>query len=175
MGQTTLKLSRRQMELFEAHLVWAEGVGRRLCTAHLPPCFEAADLIQAARVGLAKAAKKFDPTVGTPFMGFAHIYVQNECFMFVRRRGYESAKYEELPVAVEGPAAKRPDAQVEAELESAHIRQEMKGLAPEQRRVLDALFWEGVSLTCLARKLHRSAAEVARLRDEAFQMMRERL
>lgn len=168
----TLRLDRGQYALFETHRNWAEGFGRRLCGAHLPPCFEVADVVQAALIGLAKAARLFDAGRGVPFQAFAHPYVQGECFMLVRRRNYESARYEELPVTIEGPRAKQPDIQVEAHLANERLDKALAHLEPAELAAVRALFWEQVSLAVLAARLGMSTGEAARTRDRALERLR---
>jgi len=171
----TLQLKKRQQALFDAHRAWAEAIGRRLCGAHLPPCFEVDDLVQAALVGLTKACREFDETRGVPFCGFAHTYVQCECLMSVRRRGYESAKYEELSLAAQAPAGDRPDVQAEAMVEARRVRDALAKLQPRERQAIRAVFWNSMQLAALGRSLHMRQIEADALLASSLEKLREML
>lgn len=171
----TLQLKKRQAALFEEHRVWAEAIGRRLCSTHLPPCFEVDDLVQAALIGLTKACREYDAERGVPFCGFAHVYVQSECLMSVRRRAYESAKYEELSPAATAPDSKRPDVQAVAAIESQRIRAAILQLKPREREAIRRRFFDSVQLATLARQLRLKQFEAEELLAKSMEHLRELL
>lgn len=171
----TLQLKKRQQFLFDSNRAWAEAIGRRLCSTHLPPCFEIDDLVQAALIGLAKACREYDEKRGVPFCGFAHVYVQSECLMSVRRRGYEAARYEELSPAAQAPESKRPDVQAVASVEAQRIRAAMEKLKPREREAIRAVFWDSMQLAALGRSLHMRQIEADALLATSLERLRELL
>lgn len=168
----TLRLKKRQQALFDEHRAWAEAIGRRLCTAHLPPCFEVADLVQAALIGLTKACSLYDAGQGVPFCGFAHVYVQSECLMSVRRRGYEAAKYEELSPVATAPESDRPDVQASARVEADRVHAAMAKLSADERAAIRNTFWDSMQLAALARALHIRQIEADTLLAKSLTKLR---
>lgn len=56
-----------------------------------------------------------------------------------------------------------------------HVKDAIEALPPRHRWIIEALFYRGVSLRELGRELSLSKTHVARLRDEAFDLLREAL
>jgi RNA polymerase sigma factor (sigma-70 family) len=158
-------------DLFDKNQRWAEGIART-CLRHLPPSFDGDDLKQAALIALWQAAKRFDDSYGIPFQGYAHTYVQKACWMQIRRREYSERTMEELPETIEAPPAKRPDHQVMRRESADEIHRQMQALPAQHRKVIEGLYLQNQSLLRLAQQVRKSAAGVARIRDEALEFLR---
>ena len=70
-------LSKKQQALFDSNLSWAVNIARNIAR-RMPRAFDPEDLIQAARIGLWKAVRKFQEKRGIPFQGFAYCYVRGD-------------------------------------------------------------------------------------------------
>ena len=159
-------LTRRQSRLFDAHLRWAEGVGRSTA-GKLPDCFDVNEMEQAGRIGLMKAVRAgYDPKRGVPFVGFAHPYVQGECWMAIRRREYVERTHAEIKH--DPPGGKRPDEQVACEARNAELHTALARLTTIQRKIVVQQFWFSQSLSNLAQTLEMPQAEVASARRDAM-------
>jgi RNA polymerase sigma factor (sigma-70 family) len=166
------RLTGAQQTLFDANLRWAEGIGRST-KRKLPDSFSEDELVQAARIGLMKAVREFDAKRGVPFLGFAHVYVQSEPFMFARRREYTERTHGEIKH--DPPGGKRPDEQVMEAERDERIHAAVDTLSPLQREVITQQFWFSASLSALSERLHVSQGELTNAKREALAQLVEAL
>jgi DNA-directed RNA polymerase specialized sigma subunit len=62
--------------LFHANLEWAAAIARNVAR-HLPPSFDAGDLIQEAHIELWKRAQQYDSSRNDSFQGFAYLPIRS--------------------------------------------------------------------------------------------------
>lgn len=138
-------------QLVEDHLWLADIIAREL--GWLSPKTIDGDVVQPARLGLAKAALRFDPARRDTFVGYARKWIVGEVFDAVDRRypGFTATHRAALEICDQaeeaaGPAApEEPDtgsadlldaAAVEMGLSSASVRLS-RGASNELARILD--------------------------------------
>jgi RNA polymerase sigma factor for flagellar operon FliA len=89
------RLTRRQEALVVENLDLvdpiARGVGRMLAVS-----VELDDMIQAGRIGLMQAARRFDPGAGVPFRVYAKSRVRGAIIDTFRRRNYHYELHAEI-------------------------------------------------------------------------------
>lgn len=158
-------------ELVHKHLAWAEGIGRSM-KKHVPAAFAVDDLISAARLGLLKAAQRYDEAKNDCFVAFAHVYVQKQCWMLVRRRAYKEAQHRALPTQVSGGIE---NIEVSVQLaQLAHVLQAGGQLLTErQRAIIEARFYADTPMAEIADDLGIAMTTAYTDQREALARLRE--
>jgi len=156
-----------RLELFEKHTAWAKGMGASV-VRKLPPCFDRDEIEQACLIGLMKACSKYRRNAPVPFRAFAHVYVQKEPFMAVRRKEYTERTHVEITHDVPCEAAPAHLPERDETLLAA-----IRTLQPNERSVIEQHFLFGVGLANLADRFGVRRSEIEQLRDGALARLRE--
>lgn len=174
------------LELFDGHLDWAAAIARNVHRS-LPPCFDAADLIQEAQTEMWRRATLYDPLKsdsGVPsepgpcqlrrcaFEGYAYLAVRGAVLMSVRRRHYTDAQGEAIAPGMacehpqpeqllldraEGQRARR------RQLRKLHLVEGMLGrLSAIEGYLVQRVYLDGAELEQLAAVWAQPAEEFAR-------------
>lgn len=156
--------------LMGLHVGWAERFGRGQ-VKRLPPSFDIEDLVQAARIGLWKAAARYQAELNDSFRAFASTYVRGEVMMAVRRRNYTEAVHEEL-------GEERCGGETPETLRARGERIEEAGrllarLGGKDRRILSLVYIDEVPVPQVARRLRVSEAAAYGLVRKAMARARE--
>ena len=82
-------INKEQMESFEEILeqmeYYIKTIAFRLVGDVTTPLFQ--DLLQEGRIGLYKAYTRYDPSTGTPFKGFAFMYIKGHMMTYITNNG----------------------------------------------------------------------------------------
>lgn len=161
-------------ELVSAHLAWADGMARALAR-RVPPSFATEDLIQQARLGLWKAAQRYDPALNDSFVAFAHVYVQGAMWESVRRRNYREATHLPLSDATAAAAPDPGDA-----VSSVYTRQIVAVLSagvamlePRESLVIRLHYGDGLSMPQVANRLGLGETWTYQIRKVALRKLYE--
>jgi RNA polymerase sporulation-specific sigma factor len=156
----------------EQNLAIVDPIARGIA-CRLPPRFEFDDLRQEGRKGLIHAADKFEPARGVPFKAYARPQIRYAVWTSIRRSAYRNATCYGFYPNTE-PADKRID--IEADLASAEkscaLRSRIEHLPPIERRLIEARYFNNVSLTRASRDLGLSFKAAADLLEKAFRTVR---
>lgn len=195
-----LRLNNRQQKLFDENIRLARLVAARFIRAYPDRASQRDELFQAARVGLAWAAKRFDPSRGVPFPPYARKLITWQCsqLLFGRREGsaaeraarrHERSTDEVLRVTDDGNYTRGDliaDLRARQELQSdfsadnlaatlADVRSALTlaTLTPDERRFLRFRYVMGIPMKTLARRMGRSVPWVTRVHRTAVAKLRE--
>jgi len=100
------------------------------------------DVVQEAMIRIWQKAKEFDPRRGSArafLLTLGHHAAVDE----VRRRAARPVPLEPDPEAEEGFDLPGPGLDEEAHLDRARLHRALKALSPEERRVLETLYYQG--------------------------------
>jgi RNA polymerase sigma factor (sigma-70 family) len=137
---------------------------------------QADDLLQAACLGLLRAAELWEPGRGAPFAPYAVCWVRRSL-----RAHCHADRLIRVPAGAAAPQAvplahcpdPRAPAGPTADAEAAEaLRAAVARLAPPERRVLRGLYWQGLSWADLAAQMEVSKAYLAILRNRALARLR---
>lgn len=140
------------------------------------------DLVQAGRIGLLHAARRYDAARGVPFAAYAVPTVIGEMRHHLRDRtgllsGTRGA--ESVPRTIELHDVDQADAAPEAAFERVELRSallpQLALLPAAERRVVELRFVEGMTQDAVADELGVSQAQVSRLQARALCRLRRRL
>jgi RNA polymerase sigma factor (sigma-70 family) len=201
--RSSLKLNTRQQKLYDEHQDLISFVTAPYVRAYSAKFGVSRDEFrQAARIGLAFAASKFDALRGVPFAPFARVKMKHHCddilalsggsagMAAVRDARKYTVPYDKPVITKTGKQTTRGEiaekklggraAQAEigtlAELTRLfEIREaiaHLGTLTPVERRVLRLRFFAGLDRAATARKLHCSGAHVRRIQSRAVVKLR---
>lgn len=179
---------RAKLRLIEDHDPLVAATMRRLYT----PAGMREDAEQAARLAMLVALRRYDPARATPFGAYArkdvHRAVAEVVFDASRRRdlqrsdGRDADTRHQPTVASLSRQALPPDVEavdaddyrlVEERPAIEAVRAFVDGLPLSQRRVVDLVFWEGLTKAEAARQLGISRAAVGQMLSRVYAQGRE--
>jgi len=137
------------------------------------PRGEQTDLVSEGTLGLIEAVDAFDPERGVSFKTFAYLRIKGKMLDYLRRRMWrlkreEMAAFDEFsrlfPVATHSAAGA---------LDAVGLAQSLlPHLTPAERRIIELLYFEGLTQEAVARRLQCSRPNVCILRKRALMRMR---
>lgn len=139
------------------------------------------DLVQAGRLGLLHAARRYDAARGVPFAAYAVPTVLGEMRHHLRDRssvirGPRGAQRPAVEELEEGWAADPEPGAAYERVELRHLLLPQLELLPEvERTVLRLCFLEGFTQAAVAARLGVSQAQVSRLQARALSRLRRRM
>jgi RNA polymerase sigma-B factor len=139
------------------------------------------DLVQAGRIGLLHAARRYDAARGVPFAAYAVPTVLGEMRHHLRDRStvLRGARGAQRPVLEELEEGWAADPSPPAAYERVELRQlllpQLARLPEDERAVLLLRFLDGLTQDAVADLLGVSQAHVSRLQARALERLRRRL
>lgn len=162
-------------ERIAEHGAWARGIARSMMRK-LPPSIDVEDMMQCALIGLWKAAERFDEEQGVPFQAWAHVFVQGECWMAVRRRSYTEATHAELHDVHAGQTASLDEViQQETLTRALGVAVTFLPAGSREKRLVEAYCLCGMPMRDVAVAMGLSERTCVDIRLSALKMLREEL
>jgi len=143
----------------------------------LPESVDLEDLAAAGACGLVGAARRFDPSRGTPFEIFARKYIRGTMLDLVRGARFREYKH----AALDDHVATLPDPQDSAELrlisarEWSRVRAAIRRLNPQRRAMIELRYLDDVDMPEAAARLGLSNRVAANVRMRAIGDLRRLL
>ncbi len=139
------------------------------------PSGEIEDLAQVGRVGLLRAAERFDPDRGAEFTTYAIKLIEGDILKHLNRNGFfkrqDGAKERPQLVGV----ADIPDSRMpteEMDFNGIAVRVAVSRLKPRLRTVVSLIFLKGLTQEVVARHLKCSQMQVSRLQRQGLDRLR---
>jgi RNA polymerase sigma factor (sigma-70 family) len=191
-----LSLTSRQQKLFDDHHVLVKHVVARYRRAYPDVCQDRDELLQMARLGLVRAAQRWDETRGVPFQPYARKIIawKVAAFLFGDMEGSVSRRASRRhevswsePIGEEFTRGDLAEQRLAIEEENLsvpedrnallyfEIRQAVKNLetlTSFERRVLKLRFFDGFENKFIAKKLRVSGMNIKRTLRSAIQKLR---
>ena len=149
-------------------------------TGHLhkkyPAHAEPDELYGAGLIGIAEGIRRFDPAKNVPYeywvQRYAAHYVQNRAAALARG-GAMSADPDAAPLdLIADPNAADPLDELAARDDRDRVRSALDTLDDRQRRVIDAIYFRGMSMRAAARELGMSTDQVFRTHRRALETLK---
>lgn len=137
------------------------------------PAFgEKEELFSAGLEGAAEGIRRYDPSRKAPY----EYWVQRYAAHYIQNR-WRALRNKQTGVnTVPADSVPAPGADPSAELETRELAGiALSVLAPVERRVVEGIYWKGLSLRALAKVMNVNVDAVFRLHRNALKKMKERM
>lgn len=155
--------------LIESHLSYAHAIAAEILKT-LPPHVERGELQAAAELGLTEAAISFDHRPGVQFKTFAYYRIRGAVYDTIRKTAAFAPESE--PEPLDDPALSAEDRIIQQEW-TARLHRALPRLPDQDRRILEAYYFEGRNLEAIAGSLGLSKSWVCRLHAKAVESLRK--
>jgi RNA polymerase sigma factor (sigma-70 family) len=165
----------RRNKLVESYLYLAKDVARDVA-ATIPKSFDLEDLTSDGYLGLIRAAERFRPEAGVPFVAYATRIIRWEIYSAIRRKAYEENTRAPLPATAPEAYA---TVEMESEIDTARLHSAVAAavatLASQQRDVIRLHYREDMRLCCVGRSIKVGRSRASKIHMEAVRALRLRL
>lgn len=140
------------------------------------PQGEQVDLISEGTLGLIEAVDAFDPERGVTFKTFAYLRIKGKMLDYLRRRSWRVRREELAELEQFNRAFPVTTHSAEKALDAIALAQSLlRHLTAGERRIIELLYFKGLTQEEVARKLQCSRPNVSILRKRALRRLRSLL
>lgn len=159
----------------ESYLYLAKDVAKDVA-ATIPKTFELDDLVSHGYIGLIRAAERFRPASGVPFIAYATKCIRWEIVSSIRRKAYEENTRCPLPASAPEPYG---EMDIESELDAARLYRAVAAavatLEIRQQEVIRMHYRDEMRLGSVGRTIRVGKSRASKIHMQAVRALRGRL
>jgi RNA polymerase sporulation-specific sigma factor len=141
------------------------------------------DVVQDGQLGLWEAARRYDPSRGAKFSTFAFTFVRRAISRSVKTKRKRETLSSEIPEELseklepcdESTEAETLEQEADGRSRREHVREFKDSLPPVQRKVVELIFWQGLSQAEVARQLQVNPSRITRILSRIIARGRDQL